>query len=92
MFIVHVHCSLFMFIVHCSHGATLIFDDLLKYKGRKARKLYPLTLFQDSNMMFTCLLVERQGKVELTDTNDVLAQLGCRLHQHSRQDLHCNEN
>ena len=28
MFIVHVHCSLFMFIVHCSHGATLIFDDL----------------------------------------------------------------
>ena len=30
MFIVHVHCSLFMFIVHCSHGATLIFDDLYK--------------------------------------------------------------
>ena len=28
MFIVHVHCSLFMFIVNCSHGATLIFDDL----------------------------------------------------------------
>ena len=28
MFIVHVHCSLFMFIVHCSHGATLIFDVL----------------------------------------------------------------
>ena len=28
MFIVHVHCSLFMFIVHCSHGATLIFDDV----------------------------------------------------------------
>ena len=32
MFIVHVHCSLFMFIVHCSHGATLIFDDLFKAK------------------------------------------------------------
>ena len=31
MFIVHVHCSLFMFIVHCSHGATLIFDDLYSY-------------------------------------------------------------
>ena len=31
MFIVHVHCSLFMFIVHCSHGATLIFDDLFMY-------------------------------------------------------------
>ena len=31
MFIVHVHCSLFMFIVHCSHGATLIFDDLFSY-------------------------------------------------------------
>ena len=30
MFIVHVHCSLFMFIVHCSHGATLIFDDLFR--------------------------------------------------------------
>ena len=30
MFIVHVHCSLFMFIVHCSHGATLIFDDVFK--------------------------------------------------------------
>ena len=28
MLIVHVHCSLFMFIVHCSHGATLIFDDV----------------------------------------------------------------
>ena len=28
MFIIHVHCSLFMFIVHCSHGATLIFDDV----------------------------------------------------------------
>ena len=34
MFVVHVHCSLFMFIVHCSHGATLIFDDvfLISYK------------------------------------------------------------
>ena len=31
MFIVHVHCSLFMFIVHCSHGATLIFDDVFLY-------------------------------------------------------------
>ena len=30
MFIVHVHCSLFMFIVHCSHGATLIFDDVFR--------------------------------------------------------------
>ena len=30
MFIVHVHCSLFMFIVHCSHGATLIFDDVFQ--------------------------------------------------------------
>ena len=33
MFIVHVHCSLFMFIVHCSHGATLIFDDLFWTKA-----------------------------------------------------------
>ena len=32
MFIVHVHCSLFMFIVHCSHGATLIFDDVFLYR------------------------------------------------------------
>ena len=32
MFIVHVHCSLFMFIVHCSHGATLIFDDLFYFQ------------------------------------------------------------
>ena len=32
MFIVHVHCSLFMFIVHCSHGATLIFDDVFYLK------------------------------------------------------------
>ena len=32
MFIVHVHCSLFMFIVHCSHGATLIFDDVFLSK------------------------------------------------------------
>ena len=32
MFIVHVHCSLFMFIVHCSHGATLIFDDVFSIK------------------------------------------------------------
>ena len=32
MFIVHVHCSLFMFIVHCSHGATLIFDDVFLVK------------------------------------------------------------
>ena len=34
MFIVHVHCSLFMFIVHCSHGATLIFDDVFFVKHR----------------------------------------------------------
>ena len=32
MFIVYVHCSLFMFIVHCSHGATLIFDDVFFFK------------------------------------------------------------
>ena len=38
MFIVHVHCSLFMFIVHCSHGATLIFDDLFFFKMLSCKK------------------------------------------------------
>merc|ERR1712192_262970 len=33
--------------------------------------------------------MERQGeKAELTDSNDVLAQLGCGLHKHSGEDLH----
>merc|ERR1719234_2592033 len=34
--------------------------------------------------------MERQGwgKGELTDSNDILAQLGCGLHKHSGEDLH----
>ena len=40
MFIVHVHCSLFMFIVHCSHGATLIFDDVFDQLRKGLYGLY----------------------------------------------------
>ena len=68
--VVSTICPQLLFEILSKHASYI---TLLKYKGRKAQKLYPLTLFQDSNMMFTCLLVERQGKVELTDTNDVLA-------------------
>ena len=50
MFIVHVHCSLFMFIVHCSHGATLIFDDLFKPKTNKTKVICANSKFELRNV------------------------------------------
>ena len=55
MFIVHVHCSFFMFIVHCSHGATLIFDDLF------CTKLTQLKLTKIAKP-FTAILVTTKAR------------------------------
>ena len=69
MFIVHVHCSLFMFIVHCSHGATLIFDDVFKYQS-----LIPLCLklTEKSLACFNCFsLMAGRKERESIDYSEV---------------------
>ena len=61
------HCSLFMFIVHCSHGATLIFDDVFIVESTSE------TFFQAYHGNFeTFLVVSHDRSRPLPQTTVVL--------------------